>query len=88
MVTFSKEYKGKVYSCISYRVHLVNWSLWMPELEVTQLTSCFKKIMPVKPVIMVTAVNTLSLERDFDISLVEWIYSLDKAASRMTTALL
>lgn len=56
----------------------------MPELEVTQLTSCFKRFMPVKPVIVVTAVHTLSLERDFDISLVEWIYSLDKTAMQLS----
>lgn len=60
----------------------------MPKLEVTKLTSHFKKFMPVETVIMVTAVHILFLECDFDISLDELIYSLDKTASRMATALL
>lgn len=37
---------------------------------------------------MVTAVHILSLECDFDISLDELIYPLDKTASRMATVLL
>lgn len=43
----------------------------MPKLEVTKLTSHFKKIVPVEIVIMVTAVHILSLEHEFDISLGE-----------------
>lgn len=72
---------------MSCAAHPVKWSLWIPKLE-PLATSLFKKFIPVEMVIVVTALHILCLEHDFDTSLHEGIYSLDKTASRMTTALL
>lgn len=83
-----KNDKAKLHSGISSAAHPAKWSLWMPKLEITKATSLFKKCMQVETVIVVTAVHILCLEHDFDASLDEGIYSSDKTASRMTTALL
>lgn len=60
----------------------------MPKLEVTKLSGHFKTFVAVETIIMVISLYIFTLDPDFDINWDEWIYSLGKTASRMTTALL